>query len=266
MAICSLSFCGIEKNPYHTTLNGTTRRSAANGTRTTNSYGDSFVRTSNTAHKANKKKKSNANPLVKTTAKVLIPVMIYAGGVQMGKKAQVNEYLEAPYGIVVNAEQSYEELAQANDIPLEVMLWANKADDAQEIPKKAIIPNAYDVTEEKRTELEEKIASKKTSAEDIAKYEKELEALNIKKDLQDEFATVYVNEDNKALIVPNGYVSCEDVKHAFGIKDGVIKKYNQEKLSYTWGIGGPEARGYKDYTDANVPLEGIEIPLDKMEG
>lgn len=270
MAIGSLSFCGVNntRTPYGGAGNRTTSSSyaGANRTRTSNVYGDSFTRTSNTLHKTNKKKKTGCNPLLKTTAKVLIPVMIYAGGVQMGKKAQMDEYLEAPYGIVINAEQSYEELAQTNDIPLDVMLWANEADDAQAVPDKAIIPSAYDITEEKRAELEEKIASKKTSAEDMAKYEKELEALNIKKDLQGELATVYVNEDGKALIVPNGYVSCEDVKDAFGIKDGVIKKYNKEKLSYSWGIDDFEGRGYKDYTGAKVPQSGIEIPLDKMNG
>ncbi len=270
MAIGSLSFCGVNnsKTPYRTTGSRTTSntRSSSYNTRTSNTYEDSFTRTSNTAQRTNRKKKTGCNPLVKTTAKVLIPVMIYAGGVQMGKKAQMDDYLEAPYGIVINAEQSYEELAEANDIPLDVMLWANEADNAQTVPKKAIIPTEYDFTKEKRAELEEKIASKKTSAEDMAKYEKELEALNIKKELQDELATVYINEDEKALIIPNGYVSCEDVKEAFGIKDGVIKKYNGDKLGFTWGVDDFEGRGYKDYTGANVPRSGIEIPLDKING
>lgn len=257
MAINSLSFCGTryrEEPTKYSRSTTTTSRSA---------YGDSFERTTSTSAKTKSKKKSGGySPLARTTAKILIPVTIFTSGYFIGKDAQRDEYMEAPYGIYMNAEQSYEQLSQSTGIPLDVILWANKAKDAQAVPKKAIIPNAYDVTKEKREELEEKIASGKASDKDKEKLEK----LNARKALQDELATVYVNDDGKALIIPNDYVSCEKLKEAFGIKDGVILKYNREELGYTWGVGGPEGRGYRDYTGASVPSSGIIIPLDKIGG
>ena len=261
MAINSLSFCGsyYDKEPIRTSRSTTTSRGSGYS-RTRSASGDSFERT--TRHTNKKPTKKGTSPLIKTTAKILIPVMIYAGGVQMGKKAQVEDFLEAPYGVVINAQQSYEQLAETTGIPVDVILWANEAKDAQAVPKKAIIPNAYDATKEERAELEEKVASGEASGKDLEKLEK----LNVRKEKQDELATVYVNDNGKVLIIPNGYVSCEDLKDAFGIKDGVILKYNREELGYTWGVGGPDGRGYKDYTGANVPSSGIEIPLSKIGG
>ena len=266
MAINSLSFCGsyYEKEPIRSSRSTTTTTrsgSSSSYSRTRSTSGDSFERTSTTTRTSNKKK-SGYSPLARTTAKILIPVMIYAGGIQMGKKAQVEDFLEAPYGVVINAQQSYEQLAETTGIPVDVILWANEAKDAQAVPKKAIIPNAYDATKEERAELEEKVTSGEASGKDLEKLEK----LNARKEKQDELATVYVNDNGKVLIIPNDYVSCEELKEAFGIKDGVIKKYNKDKLSYTWGVGGPEGRGYKDYTGASVPKSGIEIPLSKIDG
>ena len=76
-------------------------------------------------------------------------------------------------------------------------------------------------------EICEKLFSEKTSDTDKAKYEQELEKLKERKTKQDELATVYVSDNKKVLIIPKGYVSCEELKDAFGIKDGVILKYKQ---------------------------------------
>ncbi len=253
MAINSLSFCG-------TGYREPVRRTGTSATRTTRSAsGDTFTRTTNTQKS---KKKSGYSPLVRAGAKVLIPVVALSCAYNVGKNAQMNEYMEAPYGIVINAEQSYESLSQTTKIPLNVLLWANGAENKDEIPKKAVIPNEYDITFEKRMELAEKISS--SSGDKKAAYERELEELIAKKELQDELVTVYINDDNEVLMVPNNYASCEEVKEAFDIKDGVIKKYNEEKLSYSWGVDGFEGRGYRDYTGAMVPSDGIVLPLDKI--
>lgn len=272
MAINSLSFRGIEnqRTPRYIAGSETTpsrTRSNNSPSSSISTRGDNFERTTSTPKRPTGQKKTKNNgysPLARATAKILIPVTIFTGGYFIGKDAQRDEYMEAPYGIYMNAEQSFEQLSETTGLPLDVLLWANETDDAQAIPEKAIIPNAYDVTAEKRAELEEKIASRRTSNEDKAKYEKELEALNAKKEIQDEIATVYINDDGEALIIPNDYVSCEKVKEAFGIKDGVILKYNREKLSFTWGTDGPDGRGYKDYTGASVPKSGITIPASKL--
>ena len=266
MVINSLSFCGTryQEEPIRHSRSTTTSRGSSYS-RSRSPYEDSFERTTSTPSRTSSKKKSKKggySPLAKTTAKILIPVTIFTGGYFIGKDAQRDEYMEAPYGIYMNAEQSYEQLSESTGIPLDVILWANEAKDAQAIPKKAIIPNAYDVTKEERAELEEKIASGKGSGKDIEKLEK----LNTRKEKQDELATVYVNDNGKVLIIPNDYVSCEELKEAFGIKDGVILKYNREELGYTWGVGGPEGRGYRDYTGASVPRDGIEIPLSSIKG
>ena len=101
----------------------------------------------------------------------------------------------------------------------------------------------------------------------LQKYQKELDSLEEKKVKQDELVVVYRNSEDELFIIPNSYgVSCEDLKEAFGIKDGVILKYNREELGYTWGVGGPEGRGYRDYTGASVPRDGIEIPLSSIKG
>ena len=268
MAINSLSFCGTryQEEPIRHSRSTTTSRGSGYS-RSRSPYEDSFERTTSTPSRtSSKKKKSGFTPAQRGLALLLATGGVFGGGYIAGRNAEKAEYFDAPYATMINAQQSYEQIAQTSKMPLDILLWANDAKDASEVPEKVIIPSIYDATAKKRAEICDKLFSEKTSDEDKAKLEEELEELKERKAKQDELATVYVSDNKKVLIIPNDYVSCEELKEAFGIKDGVILKYNREELGYTWGVGGPEGRGYRDYTGASVPRDGIEIPLSSIKG
>lgn len=87
-----------------------------------------------------------------------------------------------------------------------------------------------------------------------------------KLDIESDLAEVYTVEGSKfAYIIPKDYgISAEDIKEAFKIEDGVLKKYND--LSYDWATNDELEvhRGYKDYSSATVPYEGIRVPLKEL--
>lgn len=88
-----------------------------------------------------------------------------------------------------------------------------------------------------------------------------------KMDIENDLAEVYTYKGSKyAYIIPKEEgITAEELKEAFGIEDGVLRKYND--LSYSWGIDEDVEvhRGYRDYTGATIPYEGVRVPLSALE-
>lgn len=157
------------------------------------------------------------------------------------------------------------EAADFCDVDSRAIMLANDISDETQSIDDIILPEKYNALD-KEIEEAQKAVDEADSAEELQEAEEKLAELQDIKAKQDELAQVYVVEDGKyAYIIPNETgISSEDIKDAFGIEDGVLRKYND--LSYDWGVNEEVEvhQGYKDYTGSSIPDEGVKLPKDEL--
>lgn len=160
--------------------------------------------------------------------------------------------------------KTVEQAADFCNVDPRAIILANSLESENETIEDIILPQKYDVLEEDIKDLEETI--KKAPQSEKEALEEQLDELLARQELQNSLAEVYVVEGGKfAYIIPlEKGISAEEIKSAFGIEDGVLKKYND--LSYEWGIDTTVDvhQGYRDYTGASVPYEGIRVPVKEL--
>jgi len=180
-----------------------------------------------------------------------------------GGKAVINNAL-SPNADFDTKGNSIVEVADFCDIDPRAITLVNHIDEQTTIDK-IVLPEKIDLLEEKINALEEELKNS-TDSFDQSELQDELKELKEKQNLQNELAQVYVVDGSKyAYIIPNEEgISSEDLKEAFNIEDGVLRKYND--LSYTWETDDSVEvhQGYKDYTGAIIPYEGIKVPLKEL--
>lgn len=229
----------------------------------TNSDGDSLEIKRQRRQSAQRKAQAKHDRKVRAWANrglgaILAASMIFGG-------SAIGDKLTAPHNNYNAQGHNVVEVAEWADVDYRAILLANgiKVNEMEDPLEDIILPEVYSSFGDKISELEEKLDSDKLSAEKREEIETELEGLKAKQQAQDELATVYVDEDGKyAYIIPNGHCSAEKLKDAFGIKDGVLKQYNN--LSYVWATDDPEYGYYKDYTGASIPEKGVKVPYDEL--
>lgn len=132
-------------------------------------------------------------------------------------------------------------------------------------------------------DVQNELFTKKLDAEERIEKQEEVSALLEIQQMQSEIATSYTDGDfvYYTITLPtdesatsiqsgfNGRINVEKFKDIFGVKDGVIKKYNN--LGYTWG--GNEYESWKDYTGESfyngqvvkVPVNAIAMKYVEMD-
>lgn len=181
-----------------------------------------------------------------------------------GTKAAVNQ-ITAPQENFDAQGRTVAEAADFCDVDSRAIMLANDIADENETINEIILPEKYSVLDEEISKIEERIES--ASGSELEELEEKLAELKERKSIQDELAQVYVVEDGKyAYIIPNeSGINSEELKDAFGIDDGVLRKYND--LSYDWGVDTNVEvhQGYKDYTNSTIPKEGVKVPQEELE-
>ena len=150
-----------------------------------------------------------------------------------------------------------EEVAEWADIDVEAILLANQITNENTVLDEIVLPESYDPLQEEISALEEKLADDGISDTARTKAEERLSLLLQKQEEQEKIGNTYIDEDGKFIyIVTDELTLVEDIKDAYGIKDGVLSEYND--LNYTWG--SDEYGGYKDYTYSKTT--GVRVPVD----
>ncbi len=219
-------------------------------------------RTAETAPTRNGRSHNKKGDRIKQGALAVgISALVLIGGAKLADK------FSAPEPNFDANNHSAAEVADFYDIDERAIILANRIDDPETPLGEIILPTQYSMYGDDIAELEEKLENDKLSDNKRKKLEAELDVLKNKQAEQDELATVYVDEEGKyAYIIPTSSdVESEDFKDAFGIKDGVIRAYN-DNLDYVWASDGTEDMPghYRDYTGSDIPAEGIRVPLDKL--
>lgn len=158
------------------------------------------------------------------------------------------------------------QVEQFTGVDARAILLANKfnADDAL---NEIVLPEKANLFEDEIAEITKKLENKKLTNAERKELEAKLETYQARQAARDALGQLYMDEEGKfAYFVPNERgTSAEDVKDAFGIKDGVIRNHND--LDYSWGRDSehPEYGAYRDYTGSSIPYKGIKIPLDTVD-
>lgn len=250
----NLNFTGVNNKPELKLIS--TKRTPSNG-KNYKSYsdtqGDVYVPRKRTRHSHVKQN------VAKGVVGCACALCLIAGGANLVNKLKPVE----PNYNAHNHTASYVEVV--TDVDARAILLANGIKSADEPLGEIILPYEYKVYEDEINNLEEQLSGK-LSDKKREELTERLNELTNKQEEQDALATVYVDENGKyAYIIPTrGGISAETIKDAFGIKDGVIRTYNN--LDFSWGVDGEgDTKGYyRDYTDSVVPSSGIRIPFDKL--
>lgn len=211
------------------------------------------------------KKAASTNPkavVTKGIAGVLAAAMLYAGGAKFIDKM-------TPADPNFNAgSHNVEQVSTLTSVDERAILLANTIDSKEAALGEIVLPTEYEMYSDEISELNEKLQDDKLSDKKKEQCEEKLNDILSKQEKQNELATVYVDSDGKyAYILPKeSGIYAEDIKEAFGIKDGVIRNYNSN-LEYSWGEDGTEDMPgyYKDYTYSTIPYEGIKVPFDSLK-
>lgn len=157
------------------------------------------------------------------------------------------------------------EVCDEFDIDERAILLANSGIEEDEPLDTIKMPEKYDGLEEKISDIEERLESTKLDYAERNMLKSQLNSIKARQDCQHELAQTYLSPNGKYVyIIPNDYgIALEEIKEAFGIKDGVIRDYNNIE-DYTWGITPEIGTGYRDYTRSLTPYEGIKVPVDKL--
>ncbi len=179
-----------------------------------------------------------------------------------GGKAVVNSFSGPEENFDAQGRTVFE-AANFCDVDPRAILLANGLSDENEIIDEIVLPEKYGVLDEEIAEAE-KAAQQASSDEELAQAKEKLSELEERQARQDELAEVYVVEDGKfAYIIPKeSGIDGEEIKSAFGIKDGVLRKYNS--LPFEWGFDKEIGEGYRDYTGQPIPYEGVRVPKDEL--
>lgn len=251
-------------------------RQYAQATEYRNSDGDSFTTTRQKRPQTSKtssarrtsprenaaSKKQNATNPIKSKIIGLALASLIGGGAYGVTNALPPSQPDANFD---TNNYSLVEIADMTGIDESAIILANGVAIQDEMPDEIVLPQTYTYYGDQIEKLEYSIEFDKLTQKDREDLIAELDEIKEAQAKLDEIATVYVDEDEKwAYIIPNGHVSSETLKDAFGIKDGVIKDYNGSKLSYTWETDNPEYGYYRDYTGSSIPSGGIKIPLKEL--
>ncbi len=155
------------------------------------------------------------------------------------------------------------EVASWSGINEKAILLANDISSADEVVDDIVLPVEYDVFHEEIESIKSKLDNPDLSDEKRDELTERLALLCDKQEAAYELGETYIDEDGKFVyIIPNEYTSTETIKEIYGIKDGVLKEYNN--LSYQWGINTEVDvhQGYKDYTGSKT--SGVRVPADKI--
>lgn len=155
------------------------------------------------------------------------------------------------------------EVAEWSGVDEKAILLANQMTDANEQVDDIVLPESYSPLEEDISKLQERLEKDKLTNEERLELQEELDFLVSKQQEQNAISASFIDEDGKFVyIVPDERTSAETIKDAYGIKDGVLKDYND--MDYVWGYDAdaPEHKGFKDYTGAHT--SGVRVPADEI--
>ncbi len=216
----------------------------------TGSSSDSFEKRPLT--KAQKAERAKIQRTYRAWANRIIGALAATGIILGGSKIANN--MQEPSPNFNAAGHTLEETAQWTDIDPRAISIANDIDNPNMALDEIILPEVYDGLSDEISSLEEKLEDNTITEEET----EQLKELKDKKEYQDSLASAYSLEDGTVIILPNEYgVSGEEIKDAFGIKDGVLKENND--LYYSWEKD-EEGYGYKDYTGHSIPYSGVVVP------
>jgi len=139
--------------------------------------------------------------------------------------------------------------------PTAIVEVVNDADE-NDILDKVVIPQPYTKIDEEIAMLIDKTRQVGLAQDEVDKINTKLNSLKEKKVMQEKLGKAYIDpEDDMDYILWNDTCKAEDVKYAWGVKDGVLRKYNE--LEFTYGSKkldgfGAETNYFKDYTNSYV--------------
>lgn len=207
------------------------------------------------------KKKKAAQERFKKGVAAAMTIATLAGGIKMG-----GDFITRFDSASTNYDalnHTITEVAEWTGVDEKAILLANQMDNANEKVGEIVLPESYDPLEENISQLQERIEKDKLTSKERERLQEELDFLLAKKEQQEAIGEIYIDEDGKFVyIVPDKVTSAEGIKDAYGIKDGVLREYND--LDYTWGWDSeaPEHQGYKDYTESQT--SGVRVPADEI--
>ena len=142
-----------------------------------------------------------------------------------------------------------EEAAEYMDAPVKIVEMVNNAD-KDDVLDQYIIPQEYNGFDTAIEECKEELKDEDLSTQKRIKLEAKLEDLEERKAELEEMGEVWIDpKTGVAYIMLNDSYNAEDVKDVLGIKkDGEFR----DDTGYHWNIGGPDGRGFKDYSDSSL--------------
>lgn len=207
-------------------------RHSTNPNRVYNSDGDSYEPKKDSVYYRKKAQaKKIAQMKKEQKAKILLATILSAltvGGSAAGINAIQTNQKEPDAGFYTN-NHSIVEVSDFTGIPSHIIAAANKdANVEKNLPEKIVMP----------TKLEE-------NNDDVDIY----------------------TDGKYAYIEPLHDISMEDLKNELGIKDGVIRNYNNN-ISYTYAsenTASGDCVSYKDYTDSNAANGSVvKVPIKEL--
>lgn len=277
MNISNISFCGNRANNYSNyetpKYNGKYSEQAyiKRENLRKNSGLDSYENSAKSTTKNNKNNQKQINPyklMLLGLAALKIGTMAHSCATEPEKVVNVD--VEAGTAIV--------ELADTYGVDEDIIKSFNCLfDDTVSEQMTLKIPSEFEhPLEEKIEDLQENLFSDKLNAEKRAELEEEIQNMQEVQEIQSDIAKAYTDgdfvyflitlpQDETATDIQKQYeygsINVEEFKDIFGIKDGVIKKYNN--IDYSWG--SDEFGGYKDYT-TNSLYNGkvIKVPVSAV--
>lgn len=287
MNISNVSFCGSRNNNYREyetpkyNRRFSERASYQRETLRKNSGLDTYDKTAKSTIRSGKKKQKPINPYklaLLGLAVLKIGTMAHSCATEPKKTVSIN----------VNPGTAIVEIADTYGVDEDIIKSFNGLTE-DTIPRSMTItiPSEYEhPLDDKIEDLQDDLFSNKLDAKERAELEEEVKNMQEVQALQSDIAKAYTDgnyvyfqitlpQDETATDIQKqyeyGYINVEKFKDIFGIKDGVIRKYND--ISYTWGSN--EFHDYKDYTNSKlyngsiikVPVSAISVKdIEEING
>ncbi len=232
---------------------------------------DSYVSTSQGTSRTSKGHNKKAHNPYKTAC--LIAAFLKLASMVAGGVTEPQDTTD----VNAKAGESVDKYAIVYDIPADVIMDYNNLSNPIFGTNTTIsIPSMFDHVGEKIDELQEDLYKRGTDFAEAAEITEQIEELQDVQQMQSEIATMYTDGDFVYFLITlptdetatetqrqfDGYINVEKFKDIFGIKDGVIRKYND--VEYSWG--SDEYGGYKDYT-GNILRNGetVKVPVSAVK-
>lgn len=277
MNISNISFCGSRNNNYREyetpRYNGRYAEQASHQRETLRKSSglDTYERTAKSNTRNSRKQQKPINPYklaLLGLALLKVGTMAHSCATEPEKTVDIN----------VNAGTAIVEIADTYGVDEDIIKGFNGlTEDTIPYSMQITIPSEFEhPLEDKIEDLQEDLFSDKLNAEERAELEEKIQNMKEVQEIQSDIAKAYTDgkyvyfqitlpTDETATEIQKeykyGYINVEKFKDIFGIKDGVIKKYNN--IGYSWA--SDEYGSYKDFT-TNSLHNGtiIKVPVSAV--